>query len=458
MKTASKVNGRAYHPETATDNHLSIELNDAFPAPAKEAAFYGVAGEIVRALEPQTEADPHALLIHLLTEVGSIVGRKVYATAGGERHHCNLFTALVGNTSKGRKGTASAAARHVTQQVDVEWRESRVLPGLSSGEGLKWAVRDAIFKDEPVKEKGKKTGEVESIRVDPGVEDKRLLAIEGEFASVLQVMSREKNTLSATLRQAWDGHRLCALTKNDPVTATDPHISVIGHITREELRQLLTDTDSTNGFGNRFLWLAVRRSKSLPEGGNLAEANIQESVVWLRQVRMEADKLGELRRTEEARELWANVYPNLSEAKTGLLGSMTSRAEAQVLRLSVLYALLDGAKRVEVVHLEAALALWDYCERSARWIFGITTGSRDADEIRAALRTAGSRGLSATEISVGVFNRHRDSAQIGQALKRLLGSDMVVCRENRQTGGAPSQRWYASEHAPAPLLPTNPAK
>ncbi|MBI4512277.1 MAG: hypothetical protein HY698_21770 [Deltaproteobacteria bacterium] len=40
--------------------------------------------------------------------------------------------------------------------------------------------------------------------VDPGVDDKRLLVIETEFARVLQVHTREGNTLSDIIRQAWD--------------------------------------------------------------------------------------------------------------------------------------------------------------------------------------------------------------------------------------------------------------
>jgi len=69
------------------------------------------------------------------------------------------------------------------------------------------------------------------------------------------------------MRSAWDTGMLATLTKNDAVTATGAHISVIGHITADELRAELTATDSANGFANRFLFLAVRRSKALPFGG-----------------------------------------------------------------------------------------------------------------------------------------------------------------------------------------------
>ena len=86
---------------------------------------------------------------------------------------------------------------------DETWRHSCIQSGLSSGEGLIWAVRDAIFKTERAKEKGV-VCDYQEVKVDAGVTDKRLLVIESEFASTLKVMAREGNTLSATIRQAWD--------------------------------------------------------------------------------------------------------------------------------------------------------------------------------------------------------------------------------------------------------------
>ena len=104
-----------------------VGLADDFPAPPTEAAFYGLAGEIVKASSPETEADPAALLVHLLAEVGNMVGRSVYMEAGSARHHLNLFIVLVGETSKSRKGTAAACVKRVTLELDREWREKRVL-------------------------------------------------------------------------------------------------------------------------------------------------------------------------------------------------------------------------------------------------------------------------------------------------------------------------------------------
>ena len=53
-------------------------------------------------------------------------------------------------------------------------------------------------------------------------------------------------------------------------------------------------------------------------------------------------RLTKSERTEAARQLWAEIYPELSEGKSGLVGALTARSEAQVLRLSCIYALLES--------------------------------------------------------------------------------------------------------------------
>jgi hypothetical protein len=76
----------------------------------------------------------------------------------------------------------------------------------------------------------------------------------------------------------------------------------------------------------------------------------------------------------------------MAEGQPGLLGTITARAEAQALRLSCLYALLDRAAMVDVPHLDAAYALWRYCEDSARYIFRDVLGHPLADEPRQLLQ------------------------------------------------------------------------
>ena len=71
-----------------------------------------------------------------------------------------------------------------------------------------------------------------------------------------------------------DGDTLRVMTRHQPLKASGAHISVVAHITEEELGRELTDTDTLNGFANRFLWVVVRRSKRLPFGGQFQREDI----------------------------------------------------------------------------------------------------------------------------------------------------------------------------------------
>jgi hypothetical protein len=230
------------------------------------------------------------------------------------------------------------------------------------------------------------------------------------------------------------------MVKNSPAKATGAHISIVGHITRDELRRLLTQTESANGFANRFCWLAVKRSKCLPDGGAIHTVNFDDVIGELQAAVDFAKDFVEISRDPEGKKLWHRDYPGLSEGKPGMLGAITGRAEAQVMRLSAIYALLDKSRVIRPEHHRAGMALWSYCEESCRWIFGTSTGNRNADKILVGLRHA-PNGMTKTEISIDVFNRHASSADIDEALRLLHGLHMASYRVEN-SGGAPTQRWF----------------
>jgi hypothetical protein len=403
--------------------------------------YYGLAGELVRAIEPETEADPTAILLQLLAAFGNAVGRGPYFAVGACRHYMNLFAVCVGRTSKSRKGTSWAPILDVLAGADPRWATERILSGLASGEGLVDAVRDPLSVKEPVREKGRVVDYQMVVR-DAGVEDKRLLVFEPELGRALRAMQRHGNTLSAILRLAWDGGDLRVLSRLHQ-QATAPHISVVGHITRPELRRLLTEEAALNGFGNRFLWLHVERSKSLAYGGCVdpdvlapIRARLTEALAFARTV-------GEMERSREAQMCWALSYEKLTRDRPGLIGALTSRAEAQVLRLSCLHALLDRSATVLPDHLAAALALWEMCEESTESLFGDGLDDPIAEKILAGLRRHQREGLSQSEVSE--LLAHKVPAyRIQLATDRLLRDRLIVC-DWRASGGRRTLMWYLAD-------------
>lgn len=300
-----------------------------WPAPPDPAAHHGLPGQIVSKIAPHTEADPAAILTQLLVCAGALIGRGAYFQVEATRHHPNEFVVLVGDSAKARKGSSFDHVARLLAHADTAFT-SRLTTGLSSGEGLIWAVRDPAGPD-------------------PGALDKRLLVIEPEFATVLKSTGRELSTLSPTLRSAWDGRPLALLTRTAPARATEAHISIIGHITQTELRRHTNTIEIANGFLNRFIFAAVRRVRLLPEGGDPDPLKGSGLALYLTSVLTPAHTTGKVTLTPDARELWWHTYPQLTQPADGLLGQLTARAEAHAIRLALLYTLLDGHERHQLL-------------------------------------------------------------------------------------------------------------
>jgi hypothetical protein len=437
IKTAF-TNPTPWNPPNV-QNKIKFNLpKSVWPEPMGPKAYHGVAGELVRIIEPHTEADSAALLIQFLVAFGNCIDQGPHFLAEADEHHFNLFAVLVGDSSKGRKGTSWGHIERLFKVLRKSWSEACIHSGLSSGEGLIWAVRDAIEKTEPIKVKGKVTG-YQQIITDPGVTDKRALILEAEFASTLRVLGREGNTLSPIIRNAWDGKNLETMTKNNQAKATKPHISMIAHITKDELNRYLGDAEKGNGFANRFLWVCVKRSKYLPEGGRLKDSDLDPIIKKLGDVFYFADSASEIKRDDNARKLWIQIYNKLSKGNPGLSGAVTSRAEAQVMRLACLYAVLDQSNFIRVEHLRAGLEVWKYTEASAKYIFGDSSGDPVVDNISSALKCA-IDGLTQTEINQ-LFKGHKKGADISRGLNVLLQSGKVIITQEK-TAGRTSTRYF----------------
>jgi hypothetical protein len=420
----AKLNSHVYHV-----NHV----DSPWPRLPHEA-LYGLAGDYVHAIEPQSESDPAALLIQFLTTFGVVIGRHRYFQVEATRHYPNIFAVVAGLTSRARKGTSYSRIEAQMHAADCTWTRANHIKGCGSGEGLIYAVRDKRMGREPVKEKGRII-DYQEVELDPGVEDKRGLYQTGEFSSILKVAAREGNTLSEVIRDIWDTGYLRNMTKGNPLTATEAHIGIIGHITIEEIRKLMTSVDMANGFANRFIWICAKRSKELPDSDDIPRVDVAPLLKQLHNAVTFGKGEGHMQRDPEAKAAWRAVYGMLSEDRTGLANTVLARAEAQVLRLSMLYALLDASATITQAHLNAALALWQYAEDSAAYIFGEATGDETADMILDALEKAGEHGLSKNTIVQEVFQRNIRAAEITRALHVLEQQGRITSAMRPPEGG-----------------------
>ena len=421
--------------------------------------FPGVIGEIVQAVCSDTEAVPVAVAANILARFSAMIGRpsKQLPDApvfniGDSELHCRPFFLITGETAKGRKGTSDRPARKIFERVDqilferhsVTYRAEnkseleKYWPlnthggGLSTGEGIAYFLRD---------DRTDKEGEII-----PGQSDKRLFVVEEEFSNVLAVCRREHNTLSGTIRKLWDGETLAPLTKSDRNTATDPHVSIVGHITAHELIEKSTSNDIANGLLNRFVVLYSKRDKVIALPVPTSDQVVNDLANTVADAVSFAQSANGLLLDDQAREFWKQEYERLTRWDGGkVIGSMFARSEPYVLMFSVIFALLDKRQAINVGDLKAALHWVEYWRHSLVYIFD---GERKqveaeavasfADEVFQVLCNINDgNGCSRTQIS-NYYSRNKPADELSAALEKLI--EAVPPRAKLENVKLPGQR------------------
>lgn len=386
----------------------------------RDEALIGLVGDFIRKVAPESESDPAGMLIDYLATFGNAVGVSPYMNVQADKHRPILFVVTVGATSRGRKGTGRGFVRRVFQEADPSWSENCVVSGHASGEGV-----IADLADEQ--------------RNDP-----RLFVEEVEFSSTLRVAGRDGSILSEVLRKLWDGQPVSNRRAQSRIVVKKHHVSIVGNITNEELNATLRRTEGFNGFANRFLWVATTRSQRLAFGGDLSDQDFIDIGKTTRTGLDQARKIGRMRRTKSAGALWSDWYNSVPDDVRGLWGAATARAEAYVLRISMVYALMDGSSDISQEHVAAAIAVWDYCSESARIIFGDRTGDSDVDKLIDTLEAVRTDGLNRTA-QTRLFKNAKRKAGQARATATQLG---LVVEVERPTVTRPELVLYLNEYAP----------
>lgn len=407
-------------PDDGPDHHRNAPRPDP-------ACLYGLIGDIARAGSATTEANPFAIALNCMAYLSAAIGRGAYTYIGNSRHHCRINGLHVGRTGIGRKGDAASLVHRLDMTIKAtdEAKGDTIAPqvhsgGLSTREGLALMIHDGWTQ-------GK--NEVEAIH------DKRLWVIESEFVNVLMQSKRDGNTLSAALRDVWDGVSIKPATKGQPrIWASNPHICLSAAITPGEFHSVIAARELTNGFANRFMTIWAERTRMLP----FPKATPQHEVDALAQRMIEVirkaggDRYAErdaiqVTMSSSAESLFAGLYmTELNDQSGGELVTALLERRAPVLRrLAMLFALCDLKTEVDVQHIEAARAWTRYWTESVKFIF--SDGAAEAataetnDTARLIVEFIEKHGkVTRWELTKTCFQGHKSKAVIDAALDELL--------------------------------------
>ena len=185
---------------------------------------------------------------------------------------------------------------------------------------------------------------------------------------------------------------------------------------------------------NRILWVCARRQGIVPFPEPMPSKELS-SLQWeLKRIIEEARGFREMIFSDVSKMMWRDVYCDLSKDHSGLVGAVIDRAEAQVIRLAMIYSLLDSSAVIHPEHLKAALAMWRYCQESAQFIFSGREINPFSNRVLDLLRSSG--GMSTTEI-YNAFDRHITKRQLERGGHRESVSQRKVEIQTVKGGGRP---------------------
>lgn len=426
----------ASHPGQVmpTDAGDDSDVPTLSPPSATPEMFYGLAGEVGTAAAQGTEVNPVAAMGYYMTMLSAAVGRDLYLSVGNTFHHCRLFACHVGRTSRGRKGDAQGAGKRIRSDIEnvLEELGHHHSGGLSSREGLAGAIQDSKGDDD-----------------ENGTDDKRLFVVESEFSNTLSQGKREGNTLTAALRDAWDGSDIKPLVKHSPTHCTAPHVAIWANITPRELKAMMTERDVSNGFLNRFLFVWAERTGLVPIPQRMSDALVNDlaerTLRVVRSARGNYPAVQNSRRmvlSSAAELLYKRMYPKLCEGNAPeRVATLLERAAPYTLRLAMLFAITDETQEIDVKHLRAALAWIAYCTESVTYIFATEEdqaehrkSSKASDDLLEWLQSQPKRRASRTAVSTECFKGHITKTRLDELLRTQAADGKVKLTEEGETG------------------------
>jgi hypothetical protein len=347
-------------------------------------------------MSPTSEASDAYHYAGFLTTVGALLGRSVMVYYAGELYP-NFYIVIEGRTGISRKSSAVRMAVKTIRDVDPTLIVRR---GLSTVEGLINLLKAPT--EEELKEYEAKLGAFKKglITQEPEQptpifehEGRRLLVTIDEFSLLLKKAKQESSsTLIQGLTEAYDCQpSLDNPTRERPMSAYKPCVSLIGLTTKAWLERTLDYDDLLGGFVNRFIFFVGEPKKEDMPLPPEPDENLWNRIkIYLHDVRTANHRISEKQRfsrkyslTPEAKELWSDYYRKWRrrqrEDDNETMVNLWQRLPNHAMKTALVYACLEdkeGTSQITREQMQAGIDVADYAERSYEYLFSTFGFSR----------------------------------------------------------------------------------
>lgn len=390
-----------------------------------ETMLYGVIGQVAKAGAAGKGLNPVAIALATMVWLSSAVSPRITLAVGDTKHPARIFGVHVGRSATGGKGDSINLLNKIRKYLDARYPNLTPMfhsGGLSTREGLALKVHDGY------EDKGR--------TIDP-VADKRLMVLESEFVKLLK-LGKSDNPILAVIRELWDfGGSIQPLTKTAPIRATNPHITIYGNVTPDELKSTINLTEIYGGTVNRFLFIFAERLQMVPFPPETPDSIVvdyaerfADIILWAKEnygSDQDDHQTKDVTLSAEAMSLWEKEYDRLARPYgSSVVVDATNRRAPYALRIALLFAITDKTHTIEVRHLKSAIAWVDASAQTAGFLFGTTDRKAKVNlqhkaKLITFLKNQDGQEASRTDISKKCFSGKLKIYELDNLLNGLNG-------------------------------------
>lgn len=391
--------------------------NSDDPISMRSSEFHGLSEEIFNILTICKNQAP-ILFLKFLVMVGNILGRKPQVVTKLATKYLNLFILSIGSYNSQRERKSIDFLKRLFTDLDQIWLDERIVQGLARNEGLYTLVDDNLIRKI----------------------DKRIVIQESNLDRLILHMKPRDNRLASCLREAWHGRSFKIHRKKNLCKVDEAHISIIAHMTEEGLELALTEIDFFHKIADFFLIHSVDES-DIRLGDEIEESKLIPIRKRLKDsIAFSLSLLSPLEFDSKAYSYWEKLRVKLYKNLPDILKSSQCPLETHIKKLAAIFSILDCSPKIKTEHLNAAAAVWKYCENNFRRLFDGRTIDPTANKILSALEKR-SEGMCRTEISQ-LFGYNRSKLKIENALQEITSKNLAKSMKiHIAKTGCPKEIW-----------------
>jgi hypothetical protein len=215
--------------------------------------------------------------------------------------------------------------------------------------------------------------------------------------------------------------------RHNKIDVKEPTPSVHTCTTPDWFWRYATPDDFFGGAMNRFLFLSGPKKAAISKPTPPDQELLNEVVEALRA--LDQIQILRLDLTPEAEKLWDQFYRDFySREREGLLVEAPQRIHVYVLKLSMVYAALEGSHDIDVPQLKAAIAVGEYAAECTRRLLEERHVSRKVDlDARFLEYVTKHEGKSLRDLQQELW-RYANAETFSRVLKGLLQADRIEIR------------------------------